>query len=85
MERQRRGKSDDKYFLALGKKIEALILKKGYKSPYAFWLDHGEEGLSRANLNYIINGKTDPKLSTLRRICEGLEIELDELFNDLYV
>lgn len=83
MKRQRRGKTDDKYFLALGKKVEASILKKGYRSPYAFWLEHGDDGLSRANLNYIINGKSDPKISTLRRICEGLEIDLCELFKGL--
>lgn len=83
MERKRRGKTDEKYFFALGKRIEFLILKKGYKSPYAFWLEHGEDGLSRANLNYIINGKTDPKISTLRRICEGLEIDLTDLLKGL--
>ena len=83
VERQRRGKADERYFVALGKRVESLILKKGYRSPYAFWLEHGDEGLSRSNLNYLINGKSDPKLSTLRRIAEGLEIEIADLFRGL--
>lgn len=83
VERKRRGKTDERYFSALGKRVELLISKKGYKSPYAFWLEHGEDGLSRSNLNYLINGKSDPKISTLRRIAEGLEIELSELLKDL--
>lgn len=83
VDRKRRGKADNKYFLALGKRVEALILKKGYKSPYAFWLENGEDGLSRSNLNNLINGKGDPKLSTLRKISEGLEIDLPELLKGL--
>ncbi len=83
VERKRKGYTDDKYFAALGKRVSILIAEKGYKSPYAFWLEHGDDGLSRANLNYLLNGKTDPKISTLRRIAEGLEIDLAELFKGL--
>lgn len=83
MARQRRGTLDDKYVKALGKRVSELIEKKGYKSPYSFWLENGDEGLSRSNLNYLINGKSDPKLSTLRRVAEGLEIELTDLLKDL--
>lgn len=81
--RQRRGTTDDKYLKALGKRVSKLIEEKGYKSPYSFWLENGDEGLSRSNLNYLINGKSDPKLSTLRRIAEGLEIEVADLFKDI--
>jgi transcriptional regulator with XRE-family HTH domain len=81
--RKRRGKSDEKIFSELGKRVAALIKEKGYKSPYVFWLEHGDEGLSRSNLNYILNGKSDPKLSTLRRIAEGLEIDISELLKEI--
>lgn len=83
MERKRRGKTDDKYFVALGKRVSKLIEEKGYKSPYSFWLENGDDGLSRSNLNYLLNGRSDPRLSTLRRVAEGLEIELAELLKDL--
>ena len=83
MERKRKGNSDNKFFAALGKKVASLITEKGYKSPYAFWLEHGEEGLSRSNLNYVLNGKSDPKVSTLRRIAEGLDVDMSELFKGL--
>lgn len=73
----------DRFAKALGKRLAKLIAQKGYKSPYGFWLEHGDEGLSRSNLNYILNGKGDPKLSTLRRIAEGLEVSLSELLKDL--
>ena len=83
MERKRRGRADEKLFVALGKRVADLIREKGYKSPYAFWLEHGDDGLSRANLNYLLNGRSDPKLSTLYRIAEGLEIDLSVLMKDL--
>ncbi len=83
MEKNKKQLSDQKYCIALGKKISLLIKEKGYKSPYAFWLENGEDGLSRSNLNYIINGKTDPKLSTLRKIADGLEVELVDLFKNI--
>lgn len=82
MSRKRRGTADDKYFKSLGKRVAKLIEEKGYKSPYSFWLEHGEEGLSRSNLNYLLNGRSDPKISTLRRIAEGLDVELADLLKE---
>ena len=73
----------DKLKIKLGKKIGSLIFASGYKSPYEFWLEHGGDGLSRSNLNYIINGKGDPKISTLKVISDGLNIELSELLKDI--
>jgi transcriptional regulator with XRE-family HTH domain len=83
LKRQRRGETDNKFFMALGKRINTLIVAKGYKSAYAFWLENGEEGLSRSNLNYLLNGRCDPKLSTLIRVAEGLEVELSEILRGL--
>lgn len=40
-------------------------------------------GIAYSTLNSFINGKSQsPKLVTLLHICEGLEIELKEFFND---
>jgi hypothetical protein len=72
----------EKFKIVLGKRIATLILEKGYKSPYEFWLEHGGDGLSRSNLNYILNGKGDPKITTLKIISEGLGIELADLFRN---
>lgn len=40
-------------------------------------------GIAYSTLNSFVNGKSQsPKLVTLLHICEGLEIELKEFFND---
>lgn len=83
MANRKRNKGDEKYFIALGKRVADLIEKKGYRSPYAFWLEHGDDGLSRSSLNYLINGRIDPKLSTLRRVAEGLGIKVEDLLKSL--
>lgn len=83
MQNKRRSIAYEKYCIALGKRISALIYAKGYSSPYSFWLEHGDDGLSRSSLNYILNGKSDPKLSTLRRIAEGLDIDVYELLKEV--
>lgn len=42
-----------------------------------------ESGISYSTLSSFINGKSkSPTLVTLLHICEGLEIELNEFFND---
>lgn len=81
MKDKKKSASDEKFRIALGKRIEQLILSRGYKSPYEFWLENGGDGLSRSNLNYILVGKNDPKLSTLRHIAEALEVDICELLN----
>lgn len=81
MNQKSRSKADEKYLKELGKRISLLIQKNGYPSPYTFWLEHGGDGLSRSNLNYILNGKTDPKILTLRKISESLNVELSEIIN----
>lgn len=35
--------------------------------------------MNRGTLNRILNGSSDPTWSTLRRICDGLGIPLEEL------
>jgi hypothetical protein len=65
----------------LGKRIQKLILEKGYSSIYDFWVNAPFDGeLSRATLNSIVKGKTDIKITTLSKIAYALEIELCDLF-----
>ena len=77
------GKSskDEKWLKAFGAHISQLIEKKGYSSPYDFWIKKGDEMISRATLNYIIQGKSDPKLSTLRILARMLRVNVRELFD----
>src|SRR6476620_9859980 len=41
-----------------------------------------ENQIPKSTLSEILNGKNDPRLSTLAKICSGLEIQLYELFAD---
>lgn len=36
--------------------------------------------ISQSTISNFFNGKSEMKLSTLKRICEALSIEIDELF-----
>lgn len=39
-------------------------------------------GITQSSLNNIINGSSlDPKISTIKKICDGLNIKLSEFFN----
>lgn len=40
-------------------------------------------GMTQSTLNNIVNGSSkDPKISTVKKICDGLEITLSEFFDD---
>lgn len=42
-------------------------------------------GITQSTLNNIINiGSNDPKLSTIKKICDGMEITLCEFFDTDY-
>ena len=76
-----KSKADDLWLQRLGKKIQELIRAKGYASPYELWIEKGDEKISRSTINYIINGKIDPKVSTLRIVAKMLNVELVDLFH----
>jgi transcriptional regulator with XRE-family HTH domain len=74
--------SKDAVWLAnLGKHIEALIREKGYDSVYDFWIQKAGDDVSRATLNYIVAGKTDPKATTLRLIARLLGVKPSRIFD----
>lgn len=66
---------EEKYFKKLGSKIKGLREEKGVdQKAFAFDCEIG-----RTQLYMIENGKTNPRLLTLMKIANGLEISLYEL------
>jgi transcriptional regulator with XRE-family HTH domain len=62
-----------------GERIKGLVARRGYASIELF---AHENRIAKSTMSEILNGKNDPKLSTLAKICAGLEISLSELFRD---
>jgi len=81
MNKSSRTKKEDKWLKALGKHIDELIKKQGYQSPYDFWIQKAGDDISRATLNYIINGEVDTKATTLKKIAQLLGLTPKDLFN----
>ena len=63
----------------MGQRIKGRILRSGYQSIELFAHEHD---IPKSTLSEILNGKNDPRLTTLAKICSGLEIPLSELFQD---
>jgi transcriptional regulator with XRE-family HTH domain len=62
-----------------GERIKGLVARRGYTSIELF---AHENRIAKSTLSELLNGKNDPKLTTLAKICAGLEIPLSELFRD---
>ena len=68
---------ESKYVKQLGLKIKQLREEKGIdQKSFAF-----DCGVARTQLYMIEKGKTNPRLLTLMKIADGLEISVDELLN----
>jgi putative transcriptional regulator len=68
---------DSKYFKKLGLRIKELREEKGLdQKAFAFDCEIG-----RTQLHMIENGKTNPRLLTLMKIANALEVSLSELLN----
>ncbi|TRX46340.1 helix-turn-helix transcriptional regulator [Fulvivirga sp. M361] len=66
---------EEKYFKKLGAKIKRLREERGVdQKAFAFDCEIG-----RTQLYMIENGKTNPRLLTLMKIANGLEISLADL------
>lgn len=63
-----------------GNKIKELI-RASYPSIENFALSHG---LNKAMIQSIIQGKSDPQLSTLMRLADALDVSLVRLVEDVY-
>ncbi len=67
----------DKYLVDLGSRIKKLREKKGLdQKSFAF-----DCGVGRTQLYMIENGKTNPRLSTLLKISDGLGVTISELLS----
>lgn len=70
----------------IGERIKGRIDGSDYPSVERF---AHENRIPKSTLSELLNGKNDPKLSTLAKICAGLEISLSELLRapeiDLWV
>ena len=63
------------YFQKLGAKIKQLREEKGIdQKSFAF-----DCGIGRTQLYMIENGKTNPRLLTLMKIAQGLDLSVDVL------
>jgi transcriptional regulator with XRE-family HTH domain len=66
---------EKQYFEVLGAKIKRLREEKSFEQKaFAFYC-----GLGRTQLYMIENGKTNPRLLTIMKIADGLEVTLSEL------
>lgn len=75
-----RDSRNKKFLLLLGKRIQSAIALAGYASVYDFWIQCCEEnGIARSTLNYIVAGQTDPRITTLKTIAEGLGVSITQL------
>jgi hypothetical protein len=70
---------EEEFKRALGKNIKSLILQNGYNSAYDFWIQNPELDMSRVTLNSLINGQTDARLSSLRKIALVLNLKLNDI------
>ncbi|WP_046756298.1 helix-turn-helix domain-containing protein [Kordia jejudonensis] len=70
---------EEKYLKKLGDRIQKLRIARGVDQN-SFAEKHG---ISRTQLYMIENGKTNPRLMTLLKIADGLEVELSELLKNL--
>jgi DNA-binding Xre family transcriptional regulator len=67
----------------LGKRIEKIILnEKKYTTLDKFALEYHEE-IAKPTLYQICRGERDMKLSTLLRLCRGLDLDMADLLKGL--
>lgn len=70
---------EEKYLKKLGDRIQKLRIARGVdQNSFAEKYE-----ISRTQLYMIENGKTNPRLMTLLKIANGLEVDLSELLNNL--
>ena len=62
----------------IGEKVHQAILNAGYESLYDYRINC-DDALPKSTLSDIVNGKSDPKISTLLQIARTLKIDVEEL------
>ena len=81
MKRRGKSKNEEQFQKALGERIKLEIKKKGFASPYQFWVEKAGEHISRATLNYVLAGKTEIKITTLRMVAKLLGVKTRDLLD----
>lgn len=79
MRTNKRTQDEEKWLKSLGKRISKLIKKKGYASPYDFWIHTVGDSMSRSNLDYILKGQVDVRATSLKKIAEALDMTPQQL------
>lgn len=62
----------------IGERIRGRILASGAKSVERF---AHENGIPKSTLSELLNGKNNPRLVTLAKICAGLEMSMADLLD----
>lgn len=68
------------YLQKLGENLRRRILSSGPSGSIELFAH--ENQIPKSTLSEVLNGKNDPRLSTLAKICSGLGIGLSDLFAD---
>ena len=67
--------SDKQFLIKLGEAIKAARKKKGWsQTELAYRI-----GMEKSNLSVIENGKSNPQILTIVRICSALNVSMDKL------
>lgn len=68
------------YLQKLGENLRRRILDASASGSIELFAH--ENQIPKSTLSEVLNGKNDPRLSTLAKICSGLGIRLSDLFAD---
>ena len=81
MQRIGKNRGDDQFLKKLGLRISHEIRQCGYKSAYQFWIEKADGQFSRTTLTYILSGRMDAKITTLRVIARLLKTDVSAFFD----
>jgi hypothetical protein len=81
LKRRGKTKADEAYLKALGQNVLRLMKKKGYDTPYDFWIKRAGDEISRASLNYIVTGRGDPKMTTIKALAKLLGVKPKDILD----
>ena len=73
--------NDDKWLKDFGENLQKIMKARGFNSPYDFWVQEVGEYISRSSLHYILIGKSDPKITTLKLLAKHLRIPITKMFD----
>ena len=81
MRKSGKTKNEEKWLSELGNHIHKLIKNAGHKSVYNFWIEKAGDDISKSGLNFIINGESNPKATTLKALADHLGIRPSDILD----